>query len=148
MEISEIIGENLRRIRLERNLSLGQLSRQCGVSKVMLSQIEKGAGNPSVGTVWKIADALQVPYTSLLEREIDSGTVISPAEIPAQALDDRGGRVAVGGDPAQAGAGVGEVGLGPVEPPDGSVGARHDAGEREPGRAAGRRCEVIQMRRL
>jgi len=87
MEISAIIGENLKRIRLERNLSLGQLSALCGVSKVMLSQIEKGASNPSVNTVWKIADALQLPYTALLEREIGGGTVVLGQDVPAQPLD-------------------------------------------------------------
>jgi len=91
MEISAIIGENLRRIRSERNLSLGQLAAMSGVSKMMLSQIEKGTSNPSINTVWKIADALQLPYTSLLERKVDGGTVISEKDIPAQALEgDRG----------------------------------------------------------
>lgn len=87
MDISLIIGENLRRLRLERNLSLGQLSALSGVSKVMLSQIEKGTSNPSVNTVWKIADALQLPYTALLERSVEGGTVVSAADIPVQALD-------------------------------------------------------------
>jgi len=91
MEISEIIGENLRRLRLERNLSLGQLSAQSGVSKVMLSQIEKGASNPSVNTVWKIADALRLPYTALLEREVGGGTVVSAGDVPAQTLDGGSG---------------------------------------------------------
>jgi transcriptional regulator with XRE-family HTH domain len=87
MDIGEIVGENLRRVRLAQNLSLGQLAAQSGVSKVMLSQIEKGVSNPSVNTVWKIADALQVPYTALLERNVDGGTVISAKDVPAQALD-------------------------------------------------------------
>lgn len=87
MELSEIIGENLRRIRLERNLSLGQLAAMSGVSKVMLSQIEKGVSNPSVNTVWKIADAVQLPYTALLEREIAGGIVLSAEDIPAQLLN-------------------------------------------------------------
>ncbi len=67
MEISEIIAVNLKRIREERNLSLGQLAEMAGVSKVMLSQLEKGASNPTVNTVWKITGALHLPYTSLLE---------------------------------------------------------------------------------
>lgn len=91
MEISEIIGENLKRVRLERNLSLGQLSAMSGVSKVMLSQIEKGTSNPSVNTVWKIADALALPYTALLDRTVGGGTVISAKDIPAQVLDNESG---------------------------------------------------------
>jgi transcriptional regulator with XRE-family HTH domain len=67
MEIGEIIALNLKRIREERHLSLGQLAEQAGVSKVILSQIEKGDSNPTINTIWKITGALQLPYTSLLE---------------------------------------------------------------------------------
>ena len=67
MEIGEIIALNLKRLRDERNLSLGQLAELAGVSKVMLSQLEKGTSNPTINTVWKITGALHLPYTSLLE---------------------------------------------------------------------------------
>lgn len=67
MEIGEIIAENLKRIREERNLSLSKLAEMAGVSKVILSQIEKGDSNPTINTIWKIAGALQLPYTGLLE---------------------------------------------------------------------------------
>lgn len=67
MEISEIIAANLKRLREERNLSLGQLAEMAGVSKVVLSQLEKGSANPTINTIWKITGALGLPYTSLLE---------------------------------------------------------------------------------
>lgn len=67
MEISEVIAMNLRRLREERNLSLGQLAELAGVSKVVLSQLEKGTSNPTINTIWKITGALRLPYTSLLE---------------------------------------------------------------------------------
>ena len=91
MEISLIIGENLKKLRLERNLSLGQLAGQCGVSKVMLSQIEKGSSNPSINTIWKIADALHVPYTALLDQKIEHGTVISLTDLAVQEFDNGDG---------------------------------------------------------
>ena len=69
MDINQIIAENLRRLRTERNLSLGQLSTLSEVSKVMLSQIEKGETNPTINTVWKIANGLKVTYTMLLEQQ-------------------------------------------------------------------------------
>ena len=68
MQINSIIGENLKKLRLERNLSLRQLSEIADLSTVMLSQIEKGDANPTINTIWKITDALHVPYTSLLEK--------------------------------------------------------------------------------
>lgn len=67
MEIGKIIALNLKRLRDERNLSLGQLAELAGVSKVMLSQLEKGTSNPTINTIWKITGALHLPYTSLLE---------------------------------------------------------------------------------
>lgn len=67
MEIGEIIALNLKRIREQRHLSLGQLAEAAGVSKVILSQIEKGDSNPTINTIWKITGALNLPYTSLLE---------------------------------------------------------------------------------
>ncbi len=67
MEINEIIACNLKRLREEKNLSLGQLAELAGVSKVMLSGVEKGASNPTINTIWKIAGALQVTYADLLE---------------------------------------------------------------------------------
>ena len=61
------IGENLRRLRTERNLSLGQLAKTSEISKGILSEIEKGNSNPTINTILKIADGLSIPYTALLE---------------------------------------------------------------------------------
>ncbi len=67
MEIGEIIAYNLKKLRKERNLSQGQLADMAGVSKVIISQIEKGDSNPTINTIWKLTGALKLPYTSLLE---------------------------------------------------------------------------------
>jgi len=83
MEISEIIAVNLKRLREERNLSLGQLAEMAGVSKVMLSQLEKGASNPTINTVWKITGALHLPYTSLLELPEAKAIHVRKADIHA-----------------------------------------------------------------
>ena len=39
MEAGEVIAYNLKRLRNEKNLTLGQLANMAGVSKVVLSQI-------------------------------------------------------------------------------------------------------------
>ena len=87
MEVNRIIAENLRRLRIERNLSLGALSSLCGVSKVMLSQIEKGDTSPTINTVWKIANGLKVPYTALLEQQAQA-EVLKKADLAVQHGDD------------------------------------------------------------
>ena len=61
-----LIGKNIQRIRKEQSLTLDVLSEKSGVSKAMLSQIESEKVNPTVATVWKIAQGLQVEINELL----------------------------------------------------------------------------------
>lgn len=84
MNLNDIISANLKRLRTERNLSLGQLSELSGVSKVMLSQIEKGESNPTINTIWKIAIGLQVPYTRLIDSPIEDISIIRKSDSKKQ----------------------------------------------------------------
>jgi len=54
------VGENLKRERTARHLSMGALAESSGISKAMLSQIESGRVNPTLVTLWKAAQALEV----------------------------------------------------------------------------------------
>ena len=84
MELNEIIAANLNKLRTERNLSLGQLSGLSGISKVMLSQIEKGETNPTINTIWKIANGLKVPYTKLIDEPLGHAVVVRKSECSKQ----------------------------------------------------------------
>src|SRR5512138_1044003 len=63
------VGQRLRQLREERRISLRELSRQSGISVNALSQIERGLTSPSVGTLYKLVDALKVPITALFRAE-------------------------------------------------------------------------------
>lgn len=65
-QISAQIGQRLREIRHSRGLSLDALADLTGVSKPMLGQVERGASNPTVATLWKIAAGLNVPFTAFI----------------------------------------------------------------------------------
>lgn len=80
MDLGKIIAVNLKELRTERNLTLGQLSKISGISKAMLSDIEKGGSNPTINTIWKIANGLNVPYTRLMENIEKETTVIRKSE--------------------------------------------------------------------
>lgn len=67
MELGQILAYNLKALRQERNLSLGQLAEVSEISKTMLFEIERGGSNPTINTIWKIANGLNVPYTKLME---------------------------------------------------------------------------------
>jgi len=60
------VGDTLAALRQAQALSLDELSRKAGVSKSMLSQIERAQANPTVAVVWRLANALGVPLGDLL----------------------------------------------------------------------------------
>lgn len=62
-EITTIVGENLRRIRVRNGLTLERLARVSGVSRAMLGQIELGRSAPTINILWKIAVGLGVPLS-------------------------------------------------------------------------------------
>lgn len=61
------LGGNIRKYRLDGGLTLEVLADRSGVSKAMLSQIESGKVNPTVATVWKISQGLNIEINLLLE---------------------------------------------------------------------------------
>ncbi|KRG13695.1 helix-turn-helix domain-containing protein [Lederbergia galactosidilytica] len=72
--IQEVIASNLANIRKKRGLSLDNMAKLTGVSKAMLAQIENGKSNPTVTTLWKIANGLQVSFSGFL-KEMDKPKV-------------------------------------------------------------------------
>lgn len=60
------VGSTLAALRQAQALSLDELSRRAGVSKSMLSQIERNQANPTVAVVWRLAHALGVAVGDLL----------------------------------------------------------------------------------
>jgi transcriptional regulator with XRE-family HTH domain len=63
-------GQRLRQLRQVNKLSLDALANSAGVNKLTLSKIERGTGNPTLSVVWKIANGLGVPFSSLLKHEM------------------------------------------------------------------------------
>jgi XRE family transcriptional regulator, regulator of sulfur utilization len=77
------VGAALAALRAQRSLSLDEVSRQAGVSKSMLSQIERGQANPTVAVVWRLATAFGVPLTELLGDDKPAPPLL--ATVPAHA---------------------------------------------------------------
>jgi transcriptional regulator with XRE-family HTH domain len=65
-DLVPILGANLRRLRVKRGLSLERLSKLSGVSRAMLSQVELAYSAPTINVIWRIANALGVPFGALL----------------------------------------------------------------------------------
>ena len=60
------VGQALQKLRQARGLTLEDLSRIAGVSKSMLSQIEREKANPTIAITWRLANALGVGIGELL----------------------------------------------------------------------------------
>lgn len=76
------IAAALRRERERHGLSLAELARRAGIAKSTLSQLESGAGNPSVETLWALAVALDVPFARLLDPPETPVHVVRAADRP------------------------------------------------------------------
>jgi transcriptional regulator with XRE-family HTH domain len=64
-EVIERVGNNLRRIRLEKGLSMEELSMSTEISINQISRIELGKVNTSISTLYELAKALDVDVVEL-----------------------------------------------------------------------------------
>ncbi|APZ54877.1 helix-turn-helix domain-containing protein [Salipiger abyssi] len=60
------IPGRLKEARQAQGLSLDAVAKLSGVSRSMVSQIERGESNPTVATLWNLTRALQVDFAGLL----------------------------------------------------------------------------------
>jgi transcriptional regulator with XRE-family HTH domain len=65
--INKYLGRRVRELRIERDWSLDGLSSACGVSRSMLSQIERSDVNPTLAVAYRIAHAFGMTLAELVE---------------------------------------------------------------------------------
>lgn len=68
------IGHKIKQLRSSKALTLDQLAGLSGISKSMLSQIERNKTNPTVGTLWSLTQALGVEIGDLLDNKPKKGS--------------------------------------------------------------------------
>lgn len=83
----EVIAASIRTERRRAGLSLAEVARRAGIAKSTLSQLESGAGNPSIETLWALGVALDVPFSQLVEPTRPKVQVIRYGEGPAVASE-------------------------------------------------------------
>ena len=91
-QVSLAIATRIRNWRKEKKLSLDELSRRAGVSKGMLVEIEKGAANPSIAILCKLAAALGVSVAEIVNVASEPRVhVIEAPAIPVLWQGEQGG---------------------------------------------------------
>jgi len=73
-ELNAHIARQVRALRHARGWSLGSLAERAGLSKTNVAKIETGDGNPSIETLLRLADALEITVGTLLTADRPSGT--------------------------------------------------------------------------
>ena len=66
MDMRLLVGSNVRKLRLERNLTQERFAELSGLSQQYLSGLERGRRNPTIVTLYELATALGVKPIALL----------------------------------------------------------------------------------
>src|SRR5579885_2321518 len=95
--ISSHLGKTVQRLRKAYSLSLSELSAQSGVAKSIISQIERNETNPTLSTIWRLAQALDVSIDRVLQTGDDEPFVekSSRGDTPILVSDDGKCRLAI-----------------------------------------------------
>lgn len=88
-DIHDRLAASLRAARKARGLSLDAAAKLSGVSRSMVSQIERGESSPTVATLWALTQALQLDFAGLLEGQPAPGIQVTRAGLAP--VIDRGG---------------------------------------------------------
>ncbi|MDL4773417.1 MULTISPECIES: helix-turn-helix domain-containing protein [Thermomonosporaceae] len=78
--IGGAVARTVRALRAGHGWSLDELAGRAGVSKGVLVGLEQGRGNPNLGTLIRISDALGVPLTRLVQVEEEPPVRIFPPD--------------------------------------------------------------------
>jgi len=95
------LARNLRRLRAGRGLTLDDLARRAGVSRSMLIQIEQQRVNPTLATLVRLAQALDIGLAELVELGGGRRVRVIPRDDVAELWTSPGGgsgRLLVGSD--------------------------------------------------
>jgi transcriptional regulator with XRE-family HTH domain len=79
-DIHDRLAASLKEARKSKGLSLDAVAKLSGVSRSMVSQIERGESSPTVSTLWNLTQALQVDFAGLLEGRTAPGIEVIRSE--------------------------------------------------------------------
>ena len=95
--LSGQLGRTVQRLRKASGLSLSELSESSGVAKSIISQIERSETNPTLSTIWRVAQALNISIDRILQGSEEESFVekTSRGDTPILVSDDGKCRLSV-----------------------------------------------------
>lgn len=73
MDMRKLVGRNFSRLRREKGLTQEQVEERSGFSQQYLSSLERGRRNPTVITLYELAQALGVEHVELVKPDLEEG---------------------------------------------------------------------------
>ncbi len=97
--LSGQLGKTVQRLRKAYNLSLSELAEQSGVAKSIISQIERNETNPTLATIWRLSQALDVSIERVLATSDEEPFIekSTRSDTPILVSDDGKMRLAITG---------------------------------------------------
>ena len=105
-DITSLLATRLKEARADRGLSLDAVAKLSGVSRSMVSQIERGTSSPTVATLWNLTNALGVDFAVLLDEADPTAAgieTLTAAETPQIDSQGSGVRIRILSPPQDAG---------------------------------------------
>lgn len=130
-QLLNLLPARLKEARQRQGLSLDAVAKLSGVSRSMVSQIERGESSPTVATLWNLTRALQVDFAGLLDDAAAPPVieVVTAAQAPTIAGHGKGCQITILSPPER----VGEIEIYDIRLETGGAldSAPHGAGTRE-----------------
>lgn len=104
-DILTLLPARLKEARRAKGLSLEAVANLSGVSRSMVSQIERGESSPTIATLWNLTRALQVDFAGLLDGdpEKDHIEILRDNDVPSIDNMGQGCRIRILSPPEDAG---------------------------------------------
>lgn len=87
-DVRQAVADNLRRARMARGHSLRELAELTGLSKALLSQLERCVANPTLDVLVRVGAALDLTFAELTRAPLLAPEIIRAEQGPAMVVDD------------------------------------------------------------
>ncbi len=64
------LGKQLRNLRKEKEMTIKGLVEKAGISQSMISKIEREQTSPTIATLWRIGQAMEIPLENFLDNQV------------------------------------------------------------------------------
>lgn len=77
--LSRLIGANIRKYRIQRDVSQEHLALESGIHPAYISKLERGEKCPTIDTLYRLAKALGIPVYKLIDIDGDMDNISDTA---------------------------------------------------------------------